>query len=198
MFLCLDESFFMVFCCRWRRERTGGAQQQRHNRSVETHCFLSPFLKRFSSSSSSSLFCFVLFFAFVLTVCVCFAVAVAAASRGDAQIWDETRGYCLGLVLDLLRGDGTTNSPSRLDAHHHHNHQHFSSSSVAASDCDAELLQLCYRLVYTLCATPHTGARVLAYVRHAQHAFLLTHLQRLGARPLSADPIVSRAPFEWC
>ena len=85
-------------------------------------------------------------------------------SGDSANVWDETRGYCLGLVLDLLRS-GSLNAES------------------------SELAQLCYRLVYILSATSYTSPRIMAYLRRSSHAFLLQHLNRLSVQRMSADPV---------
>ena len=78
-------------------------------------------------------------------------------------MWDETRGYCLGLVLGLLR-----NPQINIDS--------------------PELAQLCYRLIFTLSATNYTASRVLAYLRRSSHSFLLQHLNRLTTQPMSSNP----------
>lgn len=93
------------------------------------------------------------------------AMAAPETRRSDASnVWDENRGYCLGLVLDLLRNPQiNVSSP--------------------------ELAMLCYRLIHTLCATKYTSARMLAYLRRSSHAFLLQHLSRLTSQVMLDDPI---------
>ncbi len=80
-----------------------------------------------------------------------------------SNVWDEERGYCLGLVLALLRNPQVNvESP--------------------------ELAQLCYRLIYVLSATNYTSQRILAFLRRSSHLFLIQHLNRLTSQPMSSNP----------
>jgi hypothetical protein len=91
------------------------------------------------------------------------AAVGASDSHHTASVWDETRGYCLGLILSLLRQPQiNVQSP--------------------------ELAQLCYRLIFTLSATNYTSPRIWAYLRRSSHLFLLQHLNRLTSQPVSSNP----------